>query len=190
MQNKVIMFCCRISPFIVFFSSLNYPTVWISICFSKDLPIKEFIRQKHYGCNLNLLPISATISHSLFSTRHTDPLNVFYSLSLSLSLSLLYFYLSLSLYIFISLFIFLSFSLFLSLSLSLSLSKCWQNRKRVFATSHFHTRHLSPGPCITCLQTSWASVTRLDNLLHLGQLFKACGCNYFAKIAHMLRQFL
>ena len=113
------MFCCRISPFIVFFSSLNYPTVWISICFSKDLPIKEFIRQKHYGCNLNLLPISATISHSLFSTRHTDPLNVFYSLSLSLSLSFIFLSLSLSLYFYLSLYL----SLFLSLSLSLSLSQ-------------------------------------------------------------------
>ena len=30
------------------------------------------------------------------------------------------------------------------------------------------------------------SVTRLDNLLHFGQLFKACGNNYFAQIAHIL----
>ena len=30
------------------------------------------------------------------------------------------------------------------------------------------------------------SVTRLDNLLHFGQLFKACGDNYFAQITHIL----
>ena len=34
------------------------------------------------------------------------------------------------------------------------------------------------------------SVTRLGILLHFGQLFKACGNNYFAEIAHILRQFL
>ena len=34
------------------------------------------------------------------------------------------------------------------------------------------------------------SVTRLGNLLDFGQLFKACGDNYFAKIAHIFRQFL
>ena len=28
------------------------------------------------------------------------------------------------------------------------------------------------------------SVTRLSDLLHFGQLFKACGNNYFALIAH------
>ena len=34
------------------------------------------------------------------------------------------------------------------------------------------------------------SVTRLGDLLHFGQLFKACGNNYFARISHILRQFL
>ena len=34
------------------------------------------------------------------------------------------------------------------------------------------------------------SVTRLKDLLHFGQLFKACGNNYFAQIAHIFRQFL
>ena len=34
------------------------------------------------------------------------------------------------------------------------------------------------------------SVTRLGDLLHFGQLFIACGNNYFAKIAHTCRQFL
>ena len=33
------------------------------------------------------------------------------------------------------------------------------------------------------------SVTRLGNLLHFGQLFKACGDNYFAQMAHIFRQF-
>ena len=31
------------------------------------------------------------------------------------------------------------------------------------------------------------SVTRLDNLLDFGQLFKAVGNNYFAQISHILR---
>ena len=30
------------------------------------------------------------------------------------------------------------------------------------------------------------SVTRLGNLLYFGQLFKACGINYFSLIAHIL----
>ena len=30
------------------------------------------------------------------------------------------------------------------------------------------------------------SVTRLGDLLHFGQLFKACGNNYFALIVHIL----
>ena len=34
------------------------------------------------------------------------------------------------------------------------------------------------------------SATRLGNLLHFGQLFKACGNNYFAKIAHVFSQYL
>ena len=34
------------------------------------------------------------------------------------------------------------------------------------------------------------SVTWLGDLLHLGQLFKACGNNYFAQIADILRQLL
>ena len=35
-----------------------------------------------------------------------------------------------------------------------------------------------------------ASVTRLGHLLHFGQLFKACGHNYFAQIAHIFMLFL
>ena len=34
------------------------------------------------------------------------------------------------------------------------------------------------------------SVTILGNLLHIGQLFKACGDNYFTQITHIIRQFL
>ena len=33
------------------------------------------------------------------------------------------------------------------------------------------------------------SVTRLGNLLHFGQLYKACGKNNFAQIAHILGNF-
>ena len=36
---------------------------------------------------------------------------------------------------------------------------------------------------------AWISVTRLGDLLHFGQLFKACDNNYFAKIAHILAIF-
>ena len=41
-------------------------------------------------------------------------------------------------------------------------------------------------------QIRWltSSVTRLGDLLHFGQLFKAYGNNYFAQIAHIFRQFL
>ena len=34
-----------------------------------------------------------------------------------------------------------------------------------------------------------SSVTRLSDLLHFGQLFKACGNTYFAQIAHNLGNF-
>ena len=37
---------------------------------------------------------------------------------------------------------------------------------------------------------TWISVTRLGDLLHFGQPFKACGKNYFAQIAHIFRIFL
>ena len=33
-------------------------------------------------------------------------------------------------------------------------------------------------------------MTRLGDLLHFGQFFEACGNNYSAQIAHILRQFL
>ena len=43
----------------------------------------------------------------------------------------------------------------------------------------------------TCTDTSIdTSVTRLGDLLYFGQLFKACGNNYFAQIANIFRQFL
>ena len=35
-----------------------------------------------------------------------------------------------------------------------------------------------------------SSMTRLGDLLHFGQLFKAFGNNYFDQISHILRQFL
>ena len=34
------------------------------------------------------------------------------------------------------------------------------------------------------------SVTRLGDILHFGQTFKAGGNNYFTQIAHIVRQFL
>ena len=34
------------------------------------------------------------------------------------------------------------------------------------------------------------SVTRLGDLLHIGQLFRACGTNIFAQIAHIFGEFL
>ena len=34
------------------------------------------------------------------------------------------------------------------------------------------------------------SVTRLGDLLHIGQLYKANGNNYLAQIAHIVRQFV
>ena len=34
-----------------------------------------------------------------------------------------------------------------------------------------------------------SSVTRLGDLIHFGQLFKACGINYFAQVAHILGNF-
>ena len=36
----------------------------------------------------------------------------------------------------------------------------------------------------------WISVTIFGDLLHFGLLFKVCGSNYLAQIAHILRQFL
>ena len=53
-----------------------------------------------------------------------------------------------------------------------------QSRARgLGALQYFHIKGMS-------------SVTRLGDLLHLGQLFKACGNNYFVQIAHIFRQFL
>ena len=39
------------------------------------------------------------------------------------------------------------------------------------------------------INTAGLSVTRLVDLLHFGQLFKACGNNYFAQLALIIRQF-
>ena len=44
--------------------------------------------------------------------------------------------------------------------------------------------------CVDLLELGIGSVTRLGDLLHFGQLFKACGINYFAQNAHIFRQFL
>ena len=41
----------------------------------------------------------------------------------------------------------------------------------------------------TTLACDMSSVTRLGDLLHFGQLSKACGSNYFAQIAHILGNF-
>ena len=42
----------------------------------------------------------------------------------------------------------------------------------------------------TKLVCPMGSVTRLGDLLHSGKLFKACGNNYFAQIAHILGNFV
>ena len=42
---------------------------------------------------------------------------------------------------------------------------------------------------VLCKMDTETSVTRLGDLLHLGQLFKAFGNNYFAQIAHILGHF-
>ena len=50
-------------------------------------------------------------------------------------------------------------------------------------------RHSHPYAHQQYLYVKYASVTRLGDLLHFGQLFKACGNNYFAHITHILIQF-
>ena len=43
--------------------------------------------------------------------------------------------------------------------------------------------------CTSGIHQAIDSVTRLGNLLHFGQLFKASNNNYFAQIAHILGNF-
>ena len=50
-------------------------------------------------------------------------------------------------------------------------------------------RHSHPYAHQQYLYVKYASVTRLGDLLHFGQLFKACGINYFAQIALNLGNF-
>ena len=47
-------------------------------------------------------------------------------------------------------------------------------------------------PMFKTKKSQWTevSVTRLGDLLHFGQLFMACGKNYFVQIAHILGNFL
>ena len=54
------------------------------------------------------------------------------------------------------------------------------------AQTHY-PRHSVPMFRVECDATS---VTRSGELLHFGQLIKACGNNYFAQITHIFRQFL
>ena len=47
-----------------------------------------------------------------------------------------------------------------------------------------------PGSTRVFVLWSSTSVTSSGDLLRFGQLFKACGNNYFAQIIHIFRQFL
>ena len=64
----------------------------------------------------------------------------------------------------------------------LNLSKStWHN----FSSLLFNNLHVQSNNLIS----DAVSATRLGNILHFGQLFKACGNNYFAQIAHILGNF-
>ena len=47
----------------------------------------------------------------------------------------------------------------------------------------------TPTPTLTAFTGVPISVTRFGDLFHFGQLFKACGNNYFTQIAHILGNF-
>ena len=59
---------------------------------------------------------------------------------------------------------------------------------RLRSVQLFYVLHLSLNvKCHSCVQMSLvvASVTRLGDLLHFGQIFKTCGNNYFAESAQI-----
>ena len=58
-----------------------------------------------------------------------------------------------------------------------------------FTSTFLLNRHSHPYAHQQYLYVKYASVTRLGDLLHFGQLFKACGINYFAQIALNLGNF-
>ena len=74
----------------------------------------------------------------------------------------------------------------------------WDGRHRRIHSAMVATRQFTINFLLDCqakeeLQpyvTSTSSVTRLGDLLHFGQLFIPGGNNYFAQIAHIVRQFL
>ena len=59
-------------------------------------------------------------------------------------------------------------------------------KTRTFCEENFWTYFDQTGSIIV---TVVSSVIRLSNLLHFGQLFKACGNNYFAQITQILGNF-
>ena len=68
------------------------------------------------------------------------------------------------------------------------------NLNRWSSLSRFANADLPSHECVDVPRSSWLwvliSVTRLGDLLHFGQLFKACGNNHFTQIAHIFRDFL
>ena len=64
-----------------------------------------------------------------------------------------------------------------------------RERKKYFSIGNVQRDHVLSEPDIIETSSSTICVTRLGDLLHIGQLFKAYGNNYFAQITHIFRQF-
>ena len=64
-----------------------------------------------------------------------------------------------------------------------------RERKKYFSIGNVQRDHVLSEPDIIETSSSTICVTRLGDLLHFGQLFKACGNNYFAQITHILGNF-
>ena len=77
-----------------------------------------------------------------------------------------------------------SVEIFSNATLNLQFSK-----KKYFTAvtlEHFYTKLKNLFISYEC---TYSSVTRMGDLLHFGQLFKAFGNNYFAQITHILGNF-
>ena len=59
----------------------------------------------------------------------------------------------------------------------------------MFKSQNFHYFTMQAHPILSLVVKVLCSVTKLGDLLHFGQLFKACGNNYFTQIDHILRNF-
>ena len=64
-----------------------------------------------------------------------------------------------------------------------------RERKKYFSIGNVQRDHVLSEPDIIETSSSTICVTRLGDLLHIGQLFKAYGNNYFAQITHILGTF-